>query len=239
MVAAFAAVAAVSVADVAAASVADVAAVAAASESTLICAEAAVGAVDACELAAMAAAAIASGAVALPDLGVAAADASVVPWVTGMTTATTAGVVADAPLCCGEAAGADEESDAEVLPEDDFLSDFAASAFEPSDLVRDFWTASLLAALLASETCLAAALSTALVAAGSELFAPGPVLSLFPAVLFGGGGEVDGCCCGCCCGCCWVVEAAPVSVGLLLSTIAPKLSVSCDGSARAGLAGAV
>jgi hypothetical protein len=54
----------------------------------------------ACELAAIAAAAIASGAVAVPEVGGAAAGTLVGTTGTGIATATGVGVVTDAPVCC-------------------------------------------------------------------------------------------------------------------------------------------
>ena len=118
----------------------------------LVCADAAVAEV----LAAIAAAAMASGAVALPEPGVA-AEASVAV-VAAIATAIGFGVAADDPACCAEAAAAVEESPAAALSEDDLSVDFALLSFEVPDFGPDRWIGSVLAEpllpLLPSEACL-------------------------------------------------------------------------------------
>ena len=91
--------------------------------------------------------AMASGAVALPDAGVA-GRISVETMVTAIATATGFGVVTDVASCCDEAAtvkesGADEKSGAEAVSEvtfesvDFFSIGFAVSAFEVLGLAPD------------------------------------------------------------------------------------------------------
>src|SRR6266852_4063027 len=116
---------------------ADVVTAAAAPESLSICTGDAAGAADAGELAAIAAAAIASGAVALPDAGVAAA-VSVEKMETAIATATGFGVVTGVASCCARAAatlegsGADEKPGAEAVSEGAFGSvDFFSVGFAP------------------------------------------------------------------------------------------------------------
>ena len=126
---------------------ADVVTAATASESLSICTGDPAGAADAGELAAIAAAAIASGAVALPDAGIA-GGISVETMVTAIATATGFGVVTDVASCCDEAAtvkesGADEKSGAEAVSEvtfesvDFFSIGFAVSAFKVLGLAPD------------------------------------------------------------------------------------------------------
>src|SRR5258708_2411899 len=154
----------VSAADAVTVAGADAATAAAASELLLICGDDGSGAADAGELAAIAAAAIASGAVALPDAGVA-VGISVDARITGIATATAFGVVTDAASCCAEAATV-EASGAEVVSEEDFSVDFfSVDVAVPAFKVLDCWTASVLA--LAAEPCLAtASRSSELVPAG-------------------------------------------------------------------------
>ena len=126
---------------------ADVVTAATGSESLSICTCDEAGAADAGELAAIAAAAIASGAVALPDAGVAGA-VSVETMVMAIATATGFGVVTDAADCCDksaavEASGADEKSNAEAVSEgafgsvDFFSTGFAVPAFKVLGLAPD------------------------------------------------------------------------------------------------------
>jgi hypothetical protein len=106
-----------------------------ASVSLSICAGDAAGAAEAGELAAIAAAAIASGAVALPDAGVA-GPVSVATLATAIAAAIGFGVVTEAASRCDTAAatteepGADEESGAEADSDGTFGSvDFFSVGF--------------------------------------------------------------------------------------------------------------
>ena len=215
---------------------ADVATAAAGSELLLICGDDGAGAADAGELAAIAAAAIASGAVALPDAGVA-AGISVDAMTTGIATATAFGVVTDAASCCAEAATV-EASGAEVVSEEDLSVDFfSVDVAVPAFKALDCWTASVLAlaAALASEPCLAMALrSSGLVLAGC-LADAGSRDRLISAAVDASSVRRCDADCGC------AVEFArslPVSADGRLSTSAWKLSFACEGSGFADFAGA-
>jgi hypothetical protein len=199
---------------------------------SLIWADDAAGAADAGELAAIAAAAIASGAVALPDAGVA-AGTSVNAMVTGIATATALGVGTDAPPCCAEAAGTVEESAAELFPEEGFSAGFAGPAFKALDFALDCSTAAALAlasalalaAALASEACWALALRSAeafLAVWSADAASRDRVLSAFAAASSARRCDAD---------CCCDPDAArslPVLAGMLESTSAPKPWVPCD-----------
>jgi hypothetical protein len=235
------AVAAVS--EVVAVAAAEAVTAAAVFESILICADDTAGEAMAAALAAIAAVAIASGAVALPDAGVAgaAALASVVGTVTARTTATGFGVVTDGAPGVAEAV---EESAAEAVLEDGLPVDFAVP-FALSDFALDPWVVSALEVALAllSALFLAAALrsSELLLAAWSEAAASRDrVLSAEADASSARGCEAGGCWgAGCCC----AVEVAPAllaasAAAVLLSISVPKL-LSCDGSGRAGFGGAV
>jgi hypothetical protein len=212
---------------------------AAASELVLIWGVDAAVAVEAGALAAIAAAAIASGAVALPDAGAAVGTPADV-MATGIATATALGVVADAPPCSAETAESVEDPAVELLLEDGFSADFAGSAFWALDFVLGRGAAlalvSAAVAALASEACLAPAsrlseLSFAVWSAdaASRDRAASAVAAASSALRC----DEDGG---------WAVEVArwlPVSTGMLLSTSAPKPSLPCDWSDRAGFAGAV
>ena len=179
----------------------------------------------------MAAAAIASGAVALPDGGVA-AGVFVGADVTGSATATGLDVVAEGAPGCPKATG----SVWETFSEDVFSGDFAAAAFATPDLVRDRWTASALADALASEACWAAAFLSAealLVVRSADAALREVVLSGDAAALSGGRGAADG---GCGVG---VAGSLPVAAGMLESTSVLKLSLLCEASGRAGFGAAV
>jgi len=191
----------------------------------------------ACELAAIAAAAIASGAVALPEAGVA-AGVLVATVVTGITTATGVGVATDNPACWARMVGstAGVSPVVEVAP-DFVVPDFAASAFFPDGCVPSVLAVPLalppLALLpLASEVCPELLLPLL----GSLLFG-GLAAALFAGpewLSAAGGGALSerlgaaGGCCGC------AVEAALLlSEAVLLSTNAAKMSFPGAWSARA------
>ena len=184
----------------------------------------------------MAAAAIASGAVALPDVGVA-LGASVVGTARASVTATGLCVVIDSG--CARTAGTLEESDGEAVPEDDFSADFAVPDFAAPDFVVDGWAALLLALApaLASDACpVVAAPELLLVVWPDAAVSPDWVLSAGADVLSEPRWEEDDWGAGD--GCCAVGAALSVSAAvLLLSTSDPKLSPACDGSERAGFGG--
>src|SRR6202165_1904357 len=142
---------------------------AAAPASSLICADDAADADVAGELAAIAAAAIASGAGALPAAGVA-AGISAGAMVTGITTATTFGIVTVGPPCCAETAGTVEESAAEICSEEDFLADSRTPTFKALNFAPDRWTASASALALALVSALASESRLAVVSRSSEFF---------------------------------------------------------------------
>ena len=114
----------------------DAVAAAVAPESILTCADGTDGAAVTGVLAAIAAAAIASGAVPVPDVGVA-AGTSVGATGTGIATATGFGVVTDGASCCVEAAGAVEEPVAAIVSETGFSIVFGAPVFEAPDFAFD------------------------------------------------------------------------------------------------------
>jgi len=222
---------------------ADAPASAAAPVSILICAGAAADADVADELAAIAAAAIASGAVALPAAGVA-AGISAAAMLTGTTTATTFGVVAEGSLCCAETAGAVEESAAEAWSAEDFAAGskapaFKTPAFEARDFGPDRWTASasaLLSALVAESRLAVASRSSGFVCAAWSAAVASRDRALSAAVADASSERRCDADCG------WAVEVARsllllVSADVLLSTSAPKLSFPDDWSDRAGLCG--
>src|SRR5258708_15080849 len=212
----------VSAADAVTVAGADAATAAAASELLLICGDDGSGAADAGELAAIAAAAIASGAVALPDAGVA-VGICVDARITGIATATAFGVVTDAASCCAEAATV-EASGAEVVSEEDFSVDFfSVDVAVPAFKVLDCWTASVLAA----EPCLAtASRSSELVPAGWSAGAASRDRLVSAAVDASSVRRCDADC-----GC--AVELArslPVSAGARLSTSPRRPSLPSAGS---------
>ena len=211
---------------------ADVVTAAPASVSLSVCTGDAAGAAGAGELAAIAAAAIASGAVALPDAGVA-GGISVETMVTAIATATGFGVVTDVVSCWAEAAtveesSAGEKSGAEAVSEisfgsvDFFSMGFSVPAFKTFGLAPDCWTASVLALVPASgsELCLAVASRSSELLAAAWSAGPAPrdrLLSAATGVSSARRGEA---------GCCAVAPARslPVSDGALLSIRAWKRS---------------
>jgi hypothetical protein len=192
------------------------------------------------ELAAMAAAAIASGAVALPDAGIA-AGTPVSATGAGIATATAFGVVTADAACSTEAARSvearpveatsGEEWIVEVSPEDGFAFDFAEPAFEAPDFAPGCATALAMTSGVSSEDCLAVPLrsSAVLPAVWSDAAAlRDPLLSEVA------GASPERRCGTGCSGAVEAVRSLPVSIAVLLSTSAPKLSFPCDGSGLAG-----
>ena len=179
----------------------------------------------------------------MADEGVAAGGAAV-GTVTASATAITFAVAAGVPGCGAEAAGSVDEAVAEVLPEDDFVVDFAGSALESLDFVLECCAesafalalavtfASALAAALASELCWALALrspeaflaarssAAALLDRAASAFAASSARRCDPA-----------------CACAFEV-ALRVSAGRLSSTSDPKPPLPCDGSGRGGFGSA-
>ena len=222
---------------------ADVVTAATASVSLSICTGDAADAAGAGELAAIAAAAIASGAVALPDAGVA-GGISVETMVTAIATATGFGVVTDVASCRAEAAveesRAGDKSGAEAVSEitfgsvDFFSIGFSVPAFKVLGLAPDCWTASVLALVpaSASELCLAVESRSSELLAAAWSADPAPRDRLLSAAAGGSStrrGEA---------GCCAVALARSLPVSdALLSIRAWKRSFPCNGSGLADLGG--
>ncbi len=222
----------------------DAVAAAAASESLLACAVAAAGAAVACELAAMAAAAIASGAVALPDFG--SCNGSI-----GRRDGDGIGNrdrIRRRRGSCRPAAPSTARSVAEVSSEEGCLSaDLVAPAFAVPDFVPGRCVVSDLAVPPAAAwrgTGIGIGVGGLCPALVSRPFEPLVAVWLAGAasgdrVLSAGAGASSLRRCGAACwGAAAVAASLAASAAVLLSTMAPKLSVPDDGSDRAGRCGA-